>query len=68
MVDAQNIANWLKAGAKQTDKPKPMPRPGENKTKKKKSKSDIRAAATRFMAKTQDTPMHVIVPGEPAED
>lgn len=66
-VDAQNIGNWLAAGGKQNDRPKPLPRPESTDKNKKKSKSDIRAAATRFKAKAQK-PMHVIVPGPPAED
>ena len=67
LVDSQNWGNWIAAKGKDSDKPKPVPRPGEGKKKKKKSKSDIKAAATRFMAR-QEKPMHVIVPGEPAED
>jgi hypothetical protein len=27
-LDAQNIANWLKAGGKKHHKPRPVPRPG----------------------------------------
>lgn len=64
LLDAQNIGNWIAAGGKPSDKPKPVPRPADL-VKKRRANEAILARAERFKNKAA---MHVIVPGEPAED